>query len=94
MAHTESDHRGILRNLLIVLVGQVGCITLVVVLVSVRVGLWLDAYFQTRPLYTLVFLFAGIPISILLMLVVARRTLARLMKEKESGREDPSEAEV
>lgn len=90
MAQTESDRRGILQNLLIVLIGQVGCITLAVILVCARVGLWLDAYFQTRPLYTLVLLFAGIPLSVLLMLVVARRTLARLNKENDSGRESPS----
>jgi F0F1-type ATP synthase assembly protein I len=89
MAQTDSDRRGILRSLLIVLVGQVGCITLAVVLVSVRVGLWLDAYFHTRPIYTLALLFAGIPLSILLMLVVARRTLARLTDEKHPGKEDP-----
>jgi F0F1-type ATP synthase assembly protein I len=90
MAQTDSDRRGILRSLLIVLVGQVGCITLVVILISVRVGLWLDAYFQTRPLYTLALLLAGIPLSVLLMLVVARRTLTRLTKDKESRAKDPS----
>ncbi len=90
MAQTESDRHGILRSLLIVLVGQVGCITLVVILISVRVGLWLDDYFQTRPLYTLVLLLAGIPLSVLLMLMVARRTLARLTKSKKSGTEEPS----
>jgi len=90
MTHTGADHRSILRNLLIVLVGQVGCITLAVILISVRVGQWLDAYFQTRPLYTLVLLFAGIPLSVLLMLVVARRTLIRLTHEKEPGNKDPS----
>jgi F0F1-type ATP synthase assembly protein I len=78
MTPSEPDHRGVLRNLLIVVVGQVGCIALVVILITVRVGMWLDAYYQTRPLYTLVLLFAGIPLSIWLMLIVARRTLARL----------------
>ena len=86
----ERDRRGILKNLLIVLVGQVGCITLVVILLSVRIGLWLDAYFQTRPLYTLVLVFAGIPLSVLLMLVVARRTLSRLTDEHEPGKNKPS----
>jgi F0F1-type ATP synthase assembly protein I len=82
MAQSESDRHGVLRNLLIVLVGQVGCITLVVILVSVQVGLWMDAHFNTRPLYTLILLFAGIPLSVLLMLLVARKALARLMKEQ------------
>ncbi len=94
MAQSRTDRNGVLRNLLIVLVGQVGCITLVVVLLSVRLGLWLDAYFQTRPLYTLVLLVAGIPLSVLLMLVVARRTLARLMREQTPEGKDPSKAEV
>ena len=80
MADHQAERRGILRNLLIVLVGQVGCITLIVILLSVRVGMWLDAYFQTRPVYTLLLLLAGIPLSVWLMLVVARRTLARLTK--------------
>jgi len=53
MTHTGATIASSLRNLLIVLVGQVGCITLAVILISVRVGQWLDAYFQTRPLYTL-----------------------------------------
>ena len=90
MPQTESERRGILKNLLIVLIGQVGCVTLVVILISVRVGMWLDGYFDTRPLYTLVLLFAGIPLSVWLMLIVSRRTLARLMKEHESPGKDPS----
>ena len=79
-----------LRNLLIVLVGQVGCITLVVILFSVQLGLWLDTYFNTRPLYTLILLFAGIPISVLLMLLVARKTLARLTNGTPSAGEKSS----
>ena len=90
MAQTDSDRRSILRNLLIVLVGQVGCIALVVILLSVRAGMWLDAHFGTRPLYTLVLLFAGIPLSVWLMLVVARRTLARLSSEKGNADRDRS----
>ena len=81
MAQSGPDRHGVLRNLLIVLIGQVGCITLLIILGSVQLGLWLDGHFQTRPLYTLILLFAGIPLSVLLMLLVARKTLARLTKE-------------
>jgi len=90
MGQSESDRKNILRNLLIVLVGQVGCITLVVILLSVRLGLWLDEYFQTRPVYTLILLFAGIPLSVWLMLLVARRTLKRLTRDQDLPKEDPS----
>ena len=83
MAQSEQKGGGILTNLLIVLVGQVGCLTLVIILASVFGGLWLDKIFGTKPMITLVLLFAGIPLSVLVMLSVARRTLARLKDKAE-----------
>jgi F0F1-type ATP synthase assembly protein I len=83
MAQSEQKGRGILTNLLIVLVGQVGCLTLVIILASVFGGLWLDKIFGTKPVITLVLLFAGIPVSVLVMLSVARRTLTRLKDKAE-----------
>jgi len=63
-----------------------GCLTLVIVLASVFGGLWLDKIFNTKPVITLALLFAGIPVSVLLMLNVGRKTLARMQDklEKES----------
>jgi F0F1-type ATP synthase assembly protein I len=86
MTQSEQKGRSILTNLLIVLIGQVGCLTLVIILASVFGGLWLDRMFDTKPVFTLALLFAGIPGSVLVMLLVARRTLARLQEnvEKES----------
>ena len=43
-----------ISNLLIVVIGQVGCLTLVVILASVFGGLWLDKTFGTKPDFTLV----------------------------------------
>lgn len=83
MTQSEQKGRSALTTLLIVLIGQVGCLTLIIILASVFAGLWLDNMFGTKPVITLVLLFAGIPISVLVMLVVARRTLARLKAEAE-----------
>ncbi|HEY6072226.1 MAG TPA: AtpZ/AtpI family protein [Anaerolineales bacterium] len=88
MAQSESKRKNILGTLLIVLIGQVGCLTLVIILASVFGGLWLDKTFGTKPLFTLILLLAGIPLSVILMLVVARRTLARLKLQAES--EEPT----
>ena len=85
MAQTKPDRQNILSTLLIVLVGQVGCLTLVIILASVFGGLWLDKTLGTKPLFTLILLFAGIPLSVILMLTVARRTLARLKSKAESS---------
>lgn len=84
MAQSEQKGRGILNTLLVVMIGQVGCLTLVIILASVFGGLWLDNTFGTKPIFTLVLLFAGIPVSVLVMLTVARRTLARLKDKAEN----------
>ena len=65
------------------MIGQVGCLTLIIILASVFGGLWLDNLFGTKPVITLALLFAGIPVSVIVMLVVARRTLARLKEKAE-----------
>jgi F0F1-type ATP synthase assembly protein I len=84
MAQSEQKGSKILSTLLIVMIGQVGCLTLVIILASVFGGLWLDRTFGTKPVFTLALLFAGIPMSLVLMLVIARRTLARLKKQAEN----------
>jgi F0F1-type ATP synthase assembly protein I len=90
MTQSEGKGRGILNTLLVVMVGQVGCLTLIIILASVFGGLWLDKTFGTKPVFTLVLLLAGIPISVLVMLVVARRTLARLKDKAEKDSETSS----
>jgi len=87
MAQSEQKGRRILNTLLVVMIGQVGCLTLIIILASVFGGLWLDQTFGTKPVFTLALLFAGIPVSVLVMLVVARRTLARLKEEAETPKD-------
>lgn len=90
MAQSGQKGRSILNSLLIVMIGQVGCLTLVIILASVFGGLWLDKTFGTKPVFTLVLLFAGVPVSVLVMLVVARRTLARLKEQAEKDSDSSS----
>lgn len=86
MTQSEQKGKSILNTLLIVMIGQVGCLTLAIILVSVLGGLWLDRVFDTKPVITVALLIAGIPVSVIVMLTVARRTLARMQEDakKES----------
>ena len=90
MAQSEQKGRSILSTLLVVMVGQVGCLTLIIILAAVFGGLWLDNTFGTKPVFTLVLLLAGIPISVLVMLLVARKTLARLKEQAEKDTDTSS----
>jgi hypothetical protein len=85
MAQSDKNPRSMVNTLLIVMIGQVGCITLAVIILFVLGGLWLDNLFGTRPFITLALLVAGVPLSVILMLYVARRTLARLKAESETN---------
>ncbi len=80
----QTNRQNMVYTLLVVMIGQVGCITLVIILASVFGGLWLDKTFGTKPVFTLVLLFAGIPLSVFLMIFAARKTLARLKEKYET----------
>jgi hypothetical protein len=58
--------------------GQAGCLTLVVIFAALFLGLWLDNLFDTRPLLTVVLMVASVPITLVLMFWMVRKTTARL----------------
>jgi hypothetical protein len=78
--------------------GQVGCVTLVIILAAVLGGLWLDARFQTRPMFTAILLIASIPVSLGAMLYIVRLFTSKIKagppkadqpsKQNETSRED------
>jgi F0F1-type ATP synthase assembly protein I len=90
MAQSDNDRRNRLNTLLIVLIGQVGCLTLVIITLSLLGGLWLDNHFGTRPWLTLALLLAGTPLSVLAMLYFSRRMVARIKMQSEPGTKDRS----
>ncbi len=86
MTQSGKENSKVVNTVLIVMVGQVGIVTLVVILLSVLGGLWLDNTFGTKPLFTAILLFAGIPLSIIVMLKIARRTIARITKSESENK--------
>lgn len=58
--------------------GQVGCVTLIIVIVAVLGGLWLDSILNTKPLFTLVLLVVSIPVSLVAMLYLARLIASKI----------------
>ncbi len=81
MTQPDDNRRNIGSNVLIALFGQVGCLTLIIIIVSLLGGLWLDRTFGTRPLFTLLFLLAGTPLSVIAMLFVSRRAMSKIKSQ-------------
>jgi F0F1-type ATP synthase assembly protein I len=79
----------------IALVGQVGCLTLLIVLGAVFLGMWIDSRMNSRPVGTIILVVVSVPIAIFVMLKVVRGTLRKLGLEsnppeniKEGNKED------
>ncbi len=71
-------------------VGQVGCITLVVILGAILLGIWLDARFQTKPMFTIGLAIASIPVTLVAMIWIVRSATSRL-QVKSGKNSDQSE---
>lgn len=73
--------------------GQVGCLTLVIVLVAVFAGLWLDSRFGTKPMMTLILVFASLPVTLILMFAVVRGATKKMKLNHSSQEEENSQTE-
>lgn len=92
-----------LKMALVGVVGQVGCLTLLIISVALIAGLWLDNQFQTRPLFALVFVLASVPLTLYLMFRVVLSFAPRIqmlsldtggkiqVEESKSGGDIPDE---
>jgi len=58
--------------------GQVGFLTLFIILVSLLGGLWLDKTFDTKPLFTIALMIASVPVSLVLMYKVVMWATSRI----------------
>ena len=75
----KTDRKQYWMNLTLAgIAAQAGCLTLVIVLVAVFGGLWLDAQFQTKPVITFVLIIASIPVSLALMFILVRSATAKI----------------
>jgi len=71
--------------------GQVGFLTLCIVLASLFGGLWMDKRFDSKPIFTVVLMLASVPVTIVMMFWVVRNATARIKivsPKKKSPAED------
>ena len=75
--------------------GQVGCLTLLVILVALVAGLWLDNQFHTRPLFVLLLVLGSMPVTLFLMfrLVLSLAPRLQMAAGKTSGPASEEEPE-
>ena len=64
---------------------QVGCVTVVIVVGALLLGLWLDNLFDTRPVLTIVFILVSIPVSLFSLVRIALSAASRIQQPTNQG---------
>lgn len=72
-------------------IGQVGCLTLVILLGAIFLGMWLDDRLGTDPWFTLGLAIGSIPVTLIAMLWVVRSATARIQKNSSQNSNRTSE---
>ena len=72
-------------------VGQVGCLVLLVILGTLFLGLALDELLGTRPTFVFIMLLVSVPLNLLLLYVFTRYKVKQLQVAARQKEEDISE---
>jgi F0F1-type ATP synthase assembly protein I len=64
------------------MVSQIGCVTVVIVIGALLLGLWLDNMLGTKPILTIGLLILSIPVSTYSLIRVALSTAAQFQVDK------------
>ncbi len=70
---------------------QIGCLTVVVILLALGAGLWLDSRLGTKPWFTLGLVLASIPVSLYLVVRMALSAARRAYPPEEQKGKGPEE---
>jgi hypothetical protein len=92
--NTQSERNKTVGLALASTLSQVGCVTVVIILAALLVGLWLDSRLDTKPILTIIFILVSIPISLFGTVKISLSAAKQLNpttsgeKPEEQGREE------
>ncbi len=66
--------------LLASIVGQIGCITVIIIALALGGGIILDRVLDTRPIFTILFIVGSVPITLFVTVRVSLMAAARAQK--------------
>ena len=78
----------------VVMGGQIGCVTLLIVLLALVGGLALDRVLDTKPLFTVVLLVGSAPLALFLTFWIAMRAVKDMQKTMPSSPTSAGRAKI
>lgn len=65
--------------------GQAGCASLVLIIIALLIGIWLDSQFGLRGPFTVGLLLLSIPLSLFVMVRIALGTIKEIQPNRNVG---------
>jgi F0F1-type ATP synthase assembly protein I len=94
MSQPENRSNNRFNTILATVVGQVGCFTPLILLGALFLGLWLDRQFESKPLFTILFIVGSAPVSVFVLYRIVRAATSKLKTEtKDKHFEEDSHRE-
>ena len=88
----QPDKKTALRSLnltLAAVTGQVGCLTVIIILAAFFAGRWLDRQFESEALFTVILMVASVPVTLVVMFWVVKAVTSRFAKPSgKNSKED------
>ncbi len=87
----QNQHLNNLAPLMATVVGQVGCITVLIIGVALGAGLLLDKFLGTQAIFTVLFMVGSVPFALYVIVRISLSTVARtqqLMDSKHTEEEN------
>jgi F0F1-type ATP synthase assembly protein I len=66
--------------LLASIIGQIGCVTIVIIGLALGAGLLLDRYLETKPIFTILLMVGSVPVSLYITVRVSLEAVARAQR--------------
>jgi F0F1-type ATP synthase assembly protein I len=75
------------------IIGQIGCITVLLIAIALGVGILLDRFLDTSPIFTILFLVGSVPVTLYVTVRVSLMAAARAQRIADKKKaKDKSEA--
>ena len=71
------------RLTLAAVIGQVGCLTSIILLAALFGGIWLDGYLNTKPIFTIGLIVLSVPVTVVAMVWIVQKTTANLQSKND-----------
>jgi F0F1-type ATP synthase assembly protein I len=68
------------------IVGQVGCITVIIIGMALGGGILLDRFLETKPIFTILFMVGSVPVTLFVTVRVSLMAAARAQRMAEQAK--------